>query len=46
MPDPELEMFTSTTKFTWQEVANSDELGQFLTEAGVNSAKQRRKLEH
>ena len=38
-------MFTSTTKFTWQEVANSDELGQFLTEAGVNSAKQRRKLE-
>jgi len=45
VPDPELEMFTSTTKFTWQEVANSDELGQFLTEAGVNSAKQRRKLE-
>ena len=38
-------MFTSTTKYTWQEVANSDELGQFLSEAGINSTKQRSKLE-
>ena len=45
MPDPELDMFTSTTKYTWQEVANSDELGQFLTEAGISSTKQRSKLE-
>ena len=45
VPDPELDMFTSTTKYTWQEVANSDELGQFLTEAGISSTKQRSKLE-
>ena len=40
MPDPELDMFTSTTKYTWQEVADSDELGQFLTEVrcGVRSS--------
>ena len=39
-PDPELDLFTSTTKYTWQEVADSDELSQFLTEVrcGVHSS--------
>ena len=45
MPDPELDMFISTSKYTWQEVANSDELGQFLSEAGISSTTQRSKLE-
>ena len=45
VPDPEHDKFTSTEAYTWEQVAESDELGQFLTEAGINSTKQRSKLE-
>ena len=45
VPDPEHDKFTSTEAYTWEQVAESDGLGQFLTEAGVNSTKQRSKLE-
>ena len=32
VPDPEHDKFTSTEAYTWEHVAESDELGQFLTE--------------
>jgi len=40
--DPEVDKFTSTTKYTWQAVADSDDLDLFLSEAGITSQRQQR----
>ena len=32
VPEPEHHKFSSTEAYTWEQVAESDELGQFLTE--------------